>query len=643
MNKFPISGIIEFLNKVVPFNTLNEDELQDIVSRTEIAFYPSGEMIIRMGEQPAGCLFVIQTGCARVTLTDESDKEILIDKRGEGDIFGAISLLKGDKALFNVSVEEDLIVFLIPLDVIESVRNVNDSFKRYFDSALARNFKAMRESTDHWRSLHTTENRLDIDMFLTGKRVSDLMTGDVLTCDLTTTARQAAQKMKQRRVGSIVITDITGRPAGIITDADLRSKILADGRSTQTPVREIMSVPVCTISPDAYTFDALLEMSRLRLSHLAVVENERAVGIISEQDFQIELGSSPVGMIEDIDKSASVNSLIDLRSKTDRILEMALRRSGSVRPMVALFSEINERVAKRFIHLIEKEMADEGHGSPPVPYCWLAMGSEGRHEQTLLTDQDNALLYQDVPDEEDDHVKDWFLHLSRRVTDALDCYGIPRCTGGIMASNPQWCMGANDWEKTFAGWISDPSPFALRMATIFFDFRGIAGRLEKSTALRLKLCERTDGNKYFIRMLAKNALINKPPLGFLRQFAVEKSGENKNELNLKLKGLAPVADAARVLALESGITVTNTMERLEAVADKGIFEPGFLSEVDDAYDFINFIRISHHLRSRSQGDFMDNYIDPARLNNIQRKWLKESFAIVSRLQEKLLIRYQTKI
>jgi CBS domain-containing protein len=643
MNKFPLPGIIEFLNKAVPFNTLNADVLQDIVSRTEIAFYPRGEMIIRMGEQPAGYLFVIQTGCARVTVTDESDKEILVDMRGEGDIFGAISLLKGDVALFNVSVEEDLIVFLIPLDVIKSVQNANDAFKRYFDSALARNFKAVRESADHWQSLNTPENRLDIDMFLTGKRVSELMAGDVLTCDLKTTARQAAQKMKRRRVGSVVVTDDTGRPAGIVTDADLRSKILADGLSPQTSVREIMSVPVRTISPDAYTFDALLEMSRLRLSHLAVVENERAVGIISEQDFQIELGSSPVGMIEDIDKSASVNDLIGLRPKTDRILEMALRRSGSVRPMVALFAEINERVAKRFIHLIEKEMADEGHGCPPVPYCWLAMGSEGRQEQTLLTDQDNALLYQDVPDAEDEQVKDWFLRLSRRVVDALDRYGIPRCTGGIMASNPRWCMGAGDWEKMFAGWISDPSPFALRMSTIFFDFRGIAGRLEDAAELRLRLCGRTGGNKYFIRMLAKNALINKPPLGFLRQFAVEKSGENKNELNLKLKGLTPVADAARVLALESGITVTNTMERLEAVADKGLFEPGFLSEVDDAYDFINFIRISHHLRSRSKGDFMNNHIDPARLNNIQRNWLKESFAIVSRLQEKLSIRYQTKL
>lgn len=252
-------------------------------------------------------------------------------------------------------------------------------------------------------------------------------------------------------------------------------------------------------------------------------------------------------------------------------------------------------------------------------------------------------MYKDVPDGEDDQVKAWFLRLSRRVVDALEQYGIPRCTGGIMASNPQWCMRASDWERMFTGWISDASPFALRMATIFFDFRAIAGQLEDAVGLRLKLNEMTRGNKYFIPQLAKNALINKPPLGFLRQFVVEKSGEHKNELNLKLKGLTPVVDAARVLALESGIAATNTMERLEAVADKGKLKPGFLSELDDAYDFINFIRISHHLQSRSRGDFMNNFIDPSRLNNIQRKWLKESFAIVSRLQEKLSIRYQTKL
>jgi len=643
LSDYPLPQVLDFLRKVVPFNALGPNVLQGIVSRSEIAFYPRGKIIIRMGEQSAGHLFVIQTGCARVTITDESNDEILVDMRGEGEVFGAFSLLKGHEALFNVCVEEDLIVFLIPIDVIKSILNANEAFKRYFDSTLARNFKTVRESADHKRSLYTPENQLDIDMFLTGKRVSELMAGDVLTCGLKTTAQQAARNMKQRRVGSIVVADDTGGPAGIVTDADLRSKILADGLSLQTPVHEIMSAPVCTISPKAYTFDALLEMSRFRLSHLVVVENERAVGIISEQDFQIEIGSSPVGMIEDIDKSTSVNGLVGLRSKIDRVLEMAMRRSGSVRPMVALFAELNERVAKRFIHLIEREMANEGHGYPPVPYCWLAMGSEGRQEQTLLTDQDNALLYEDVPDGENDHVKDWFLHLSRRVVDALERYGIPRCTGGIMAGNPQWCMRAGDWEKMFTGWISDPTPFALRMATIFFDFRGIAGKLEDAAGLRLKLNGMTSGSKYFIRQLAKNALINKPPLGFLRQFVVEKSGENKNELNLKLKGLTPVVDAARVLALESGITTTNTMGRLEAIADKGILKPGFLSEVDDAYDFINFIRISHHLRSRSQGDFLDNFIDPARLNNIQRKWLKESFAIVSRLQEKLSLRYQTKM
>lgn len=616
--------------------------LQDIVSRTEIAFYPKGDTLILMGEKSGGNLFVIQTGCARVTITDESNKEILIDIRGEGEFFGALSLLKGHEALFNVCVEEDLIAFLIPVDVIKSILNVNDGFKRYFDSALARNFKAVRESSDHKRSLYTPENKLDIDMFLTGKRVSELMAGDVLACGLETTAQQAARKMKQRRIGSIVVMDDTGRPTGIVTDADLRSKILADGLSLKTPVNEIMSAPVCTISPKAYTFDALLEMSRFRLSHLVVVENERAVGIICEQDFQIEIGSSPVGMIEDIEKSTSVSGLVGLRPKIDRVLEMAMRRSGSVRPMVSLFAELNERVAKRFIHIIEKEMTSEGHGYPPVAYCWLAMGSEGRQEQTLLTDQDNALMYEDVPDEEDEHVKNWFLRLSRRVVDALERYGIPRCTGGIMAGNPQWCMRAGDWERKFKEWIYNPTPFALRMATIFFDFRGIAGKLEDAAGLRLKLNEMTKGNKYFIRQLAINALTNKPPLGFLRQFVVEKSGEHKNELNLKLKGLAPVVDAARVLALEQGITTTNTMERFEAITDEGILKPEFLSEVDDAYDFINFIRISYHLRSRSRGDFMNNFIDPARLNNIQRKWLKESFAIVSQLQDALSVRYQTK-
>ncbi len=211
-----------------------------------------------------------------------------------------------------------------------------------------------------------------------------------------------------------------------------------------------------------------------------------------------------------------------------------------------------------------------------------------------------------------------------------------------MASNPQWCQNLSNWKRLFSTWTSDPTPWSLRMATVFFDFRSITHGFDGAGHLRQMLTQTAHKKKHFLRLLAQNALFNHPPLGFLRQLVVEKSGEHKNQLNLKLSGLVPVVDAARVLALELGVEATNTMERLEKITNQKILEPDFLSAIDNAYDFINFIRITHHLKAFSRGSRMQNFIDPTSLNPMQRKMLKESFAIISRLQDRLGARYQAR-
>jgi CBS domain-containing protein len=641
MNDYPLPGIIEFLKKVVPFNTLAPSVLQEVIAATMVAFYPAGERIIRMGEAGGNHLYIVQNGCARVTITDEAGETMLVDLRGEGDSFGAVSLLKGGKALFDVTAEEDLIAFLVPKATVDHLLKTHRAFQRYFGFSLARNFKAVRQSADDQLNLLTRDNQVYVDTFMTGKRVRDLMSMEPLSCCRQTTVREAAGLMKQRGVGSIVVLTPDGRPEGILTDADLRNKIIADGRGLDTPVGQVMSTPVRTVSPRAFSFDALLDMSHFGVSHLIVTDGKQTVGIISEHDFQLASGSSPIGMIEDITRAVTVPELVDKRVHIDRVLEMAMQRSGSIKPMVALIAELNDRITRQFIRVIEKEMAAQGFGAPPAPYCWLAMGSEGRQEQTLCTDQDNALVYADVSEADDASVQRWFLEFSKRVVDALERFGIPKCRGGIMASTPQWCQALSHWQRMFAGWISDPTPESLRMASIFFDFRGITTDFDGARKLKNALTRMAAGKKHFARVLAKNALNNRPPLGFLRQFVVEKSGEHNNGLNLKLRGLTPVVDVARVLALELGVPSTNTIERLKAATKKKVLRPDFFAAIDDAYDYINFIRIDHHLKARRAGTQMNNFVDPALLNPMERKVLKESFTVISQLQELMAARYQS--
>lgn len=640
MSKYPLPRILEFMRTVEPFDTMNEDELHQMVSQMEIAYYPRGQMIIRRGDEPS-CLHIICVGSARISISDESKEDILVDVLGEGETFGATNVLDSKKSVFDISSDEDMIAYLLPADVFKEIVASNPDFNEYFSYSLARSIRAAHKFGESAHHRSQDINTLNLDMFLIGKRVSDLMFTDVLTCTTDDTIRSIARKMTDRKVSSIVVTESSGQPLGIVTDSDLRSKIIAEGLSMDTSVEKVMSYPLYTISPDAYAFDALLDMSRYNISHLLVAEQDRLAGIISDHDFQMETGSSPVGVIGDIEKSQTIEDIIGMHSKIDRVLEMLVRQGGSVKRMVALVTELNDRVTRKIIKLTQQEMEAEGLGTPPAPYTWMALGSEGRREQTLLTDQDNALLFLKRPEDDQEKVKKWFLMFSERVVKSLVKYGFPRCPGGIMASNPRWCQSEYDWEKTFLGWINEPEPFTLRMATIFFDFRPIYAETDFLENFRDTLNDAIKGNKHFLRSLANIGLFNRPPLGFLRQFVVEKSGEHKNKLNLKIRGLAPVVDTARVMALDMGISTTNTHERLELLRDMDFIESSLYKDVREAYDFINLLRISHHLKARSKGELPDNFVDPEKLNNLQRRMLKESFAVINTLLQELIEwRYQ---
>jgi CBS domain-containing protein len=357
----------------------------------------------------------------------------------------------------------------------------------------------------------------------------------------------------------------------------------------------------------------------------------------------MHMGNSPIGVIGDIEKSRTLEELAGLRRKIDNVREMLLRQGGSIKNLVALISELNDRVTLRLLTLTRQAMQREGLGGPPSTYCWISMGSEGRLEQTLRTDQDNAIAFGEDTAADVELCKKWFLDYSERVVDGLARYGFPRCTGGFMASNPQWCGTYTFWERTFMSWVQAPSPAALRLATVFFDFRPLYAESRFPEALRDGLHKAIRDSPFFLRSMAKNALYNIPPLGFFRTFVVEKSGEHKNGLNLKLKGLTPVVDAARVLALDLNINATNTLERLAAAHDSNIVDGELYADLQEAYGFIFHLRISKHLEARSKGQVPDNFIDPAGLNNLQRKMLKESFAAINRLQEMIQFRYQTQL
>jgi CBS domain-containing protein len=376
---------------------------------------------------------------------------------------------------------------------------------------------------------------------------------------------------------------------------------------------------------------------------LAVMGEDRMVGIISEHDLQMEAGSSPVQVIGEIERATSLEALISMRPRIDSVLEMMLRQGGPVKHLVAIVTELNDRLALRILKLAEEQMEKDGYGNPPAAYSWVAFGSEGRREQTLHTDQDNALFFAPVQGQDEAVCKEWFLRFSELVVECLERSGIPRCPGGIMASNPQWCQSEAWWQDTYLNWIREPNPENLLMATIFFDFRPIYAATKFPYVLQSHLLDSIRRSRLFIRYMARIALYNRPPLSLLKRFVVEKSGEHKNRIDLKGKGLSPVVDAARLLSLDLGIKSQNTLDRLEEINQRGVLDNELYGDLCEAYEFIVYLQISNHLDALAKDEEPDNFLNPEDLNNLQRKMLRESFSVIRRLQEVIEFNYHTRV
>ncbi|MCA1988863.1 MAG: DUF294 nucleotidyltransferase-like domain-containing protein [Desulfarculus sp.] len=640
MGDFPLPRIKDFIRRVTPFDTLGEDELSAVVARMEIAYFPRGEVIIRAGGPPATDLAIIQSGSVKVTLPEMDGGEILVDIRGEGETFGAVSLLQGSQALFEVTAREDVIAFLLPAAKFRELVDRNPAFKRHFSFSLARNLQAVQRNPATWFATGHQGESLGLDAQLARSLVGELMTTQVLTCTPDTPVREAARQMTRRRVGSVVVCGAEGRALGILTDTDLRARVLAGGADPEAPVGEVMSRPVRTIHPKAFAFEAMLEMIRHRVHHLAVGEGGRLLGVISDHDLRVVTGAAPVGLVRDLDKIHSPDELELVHQRLDPVLEMLLRLGGSAQYMLDLASEFNDRLTTKILELTELEMESQGLGRAPATYAWLALGSAGRREQALRTCQMNGLVYDDLPPERREAGARWFLTLGARAVERLALAGFPLCAEGQLASQPAWCQDRSGWARALEDLIAERGVCVMPQAGPLFDFRAVGGSDGFAAFLRQRVTKVLETNRQFLARLARLLPYSRAPLGFLRDYVVDKSGEYQARLDLKQSGLTPLVHGVRVLALEQGLAATSTLERLEALARRGVVSDTFAGDLREAFSFITLMRIARHLEARAAGLEPDAQVVPASLSPVQRKMLKDSFAIINELQDLLARRHQ---
>jgi CBS domain-containing protein len=489
-----------------------------------------------------------------------------------------------------------------------------------------------------------TSKGLEIGQVLFTGRVKEVMHRNVLTCPPEETIVGVARRMTNMGVGSVVVVDDLGVPTGIVTDGDLRSKVLASGRLANVPVIDVMSKPVQAISPEAFCFEAILSMIINRIKYLTVMDGLRLVGIISEHDLMVSQGNNPVAVIKGIQQAASMDQVVVIRNYIDRAMNVILEHGGMARDICELITTLNDHLTQKIIILAEEEMLREGLGRPPVPYSWIALGSEGRREQTLRTDQDNAIVFADVPPDREEEVQRFFLDLAGRVVSGLERCGFPRCKGGIMAVNPRWCQPYQVWKGYYRHWIVDfdyPTEEVLQ-TMIFFDFRPLYGPYDFAGRLLEFISDCLNQRESFIRDMAETAVLHETPLGFFKRLVVEKSGEHKNQLNLKVNGLTPLVDAVRTLSLGQRVFETSTLDRIAALAEKGTLSQAEADDLRDAFNVIMLVRIRHHVSVINRGGEPDNYVNPEHLSIIQRTMLKESFKAIDKIQRLIKLRYDIK-
>lgn len=629
--------IAGFLKQFPPFKGLPEDTVNQIATQIEIAYYRSGTDIFRFGDEIHD-LGMIRSGSVEIYRRNGE----LYNRLSEGDLFGQMGLLMNNTIRLPSKALEDSLIYFIPESVFAELCDQFEEFAFFV------------ELDDHNRLKEAVSNRNDANELMISK-VTSLISRQPVIINEQATIHEAALKMTEESVSSLlVMRDSDSSPsdsedledntelldneksremvAGILTDRDLRTRVIATARPLETPVTEVMTANPITLDDDAYAFEAMLTMLRYNLHHLPILDNNLPVGIISISDIVRYESRSSLYMVSTILRQNSVEELQKIASEVKSCFVRMVNDDANSHMIGSAMSVIGRSFKQRLM-----ELAEERLGKPPVPYCLLALGSMARDEQLIVSDQDNALIL----DNRYNHQlhAEYFESLSKFLSDGLAACGYSYCTGNIMATNPNWRKTRKQWEETFADWIENPDPEALLNCSIFFDLDGVWGKTDWASQLNTFIVRKARRSPKFLASMARNALNRTPPLGFFKGFVMEQDGQHKNSINLKRRGTAPLSDLLRVHALAVGSKAQNSFERLDDIIKAGILPKGRDSDLRDAMEFISMVRIRHQALDIETGQDPDNNIEPDSLTDFERRNLKEAFQVISNSQRFLRFRY----
>lgn len=599
--------VAQFLHAYPPFNLLPFDVLQEIAPEIRTEQAASGHPILIRGGDPASYLYVIRQGSVDIWRENSEGVATLYDMLGVGDMFGYHSLMQGESPGVTARSREETLLYLLPDTIFDRLRREHPDFAQFFASTLDRLAQSVQ-----------TQMPQAAPEFQT--RLRDLLQPIMTYVAPDTTVREAARIMREQGLECIIV-DTT--PPGIITDRDLRNRVLAEGLSYDCPVSQVMTSPVLHLPADSLVFEGLMTMMERRVRHLPITEHGQVIGVITHTDILRQQSQSPLLLPRQL---ARARTLEDLRRYTDQVTRTVgtlLHAGTRVRDIGRIVAVSHDALVERLLREAEAEL-----GTPPCSYAWIVLGSEGRYEQLIRTDQDNALVYaDDAPPE----AETYFARLAARVVEQLVACGFPRCPGDIMATNPHWRQPLRVWQNYFDTWIRIPDEEALMRSAIFFDYRRVYGTLDVESALR-PIIQYGGQNQIFLSRLSEGALRQSPPIGFFRDFVVERDGAGEEVLDLKVRGTALVVDIARLFSIAAGGTDTSTPARLRFAATRTRLSKEGAEELEAAFDLISLLRLRHQYSMYERGEQPTNHARVAALSAFERRELKDALRVVGRMQ-----------
>lgn len=635
-----VDDTIAFLLQHPPFDQLQAADLEALARKTEVIYIPAPETLFEEGQASQPFCYILIKG--QIEFYRHQSGELsphLVDLADPGELFGVRAVMAGDTYLSTATVARDSLLYRLPIDGFRALAEKHSAVSWYLASDFAAGLPTQgvgmhqaHHRPTHFQDADASREKLPVQLALTSS-------GDILCCPPDTSVFEASRKMADINVGSILIVDEEGLPQGILTDSDLRRKVLAQGLDpAQLKVSEVMSGPVVTERHDAHYELLVVKMLERGVGHLVLTESgyndTKPLAIVSEHDLLMAEGNHPAIILRQIHKAQDEDKLHQLQDKVTQMAGNYLQQGWALPPLARMITSLRDGIAHKSVEISAEKMGLTPHFIQHSAACWLVLGSEGRGEQMLPTDQDSAMILPESLSEPDrQRYETW----SQQLSGVLEAAGYELCPAGVMSSSEKWRKHYADWQTTIDDWISTPDKQAVLEASIFFDFRALHGDHRLANSLRKWIVERLRQEPALLRNMAKEACDTPPPLSFFGNFMVEKTGGKEARFDIKRRAQLPLSDAARLLAFEAGMPQAGgTFDRYQWLAEQFPKHRELYHDAAHAYALFLKIRAQSGV---AQGDG-GRYVPPKSLSRLERQRLRNAFSVIDSIHRHLKLHYQ---